>query len=330
MAKHISKRAIILWGVPLAFVAVMLVLMFGRPLFRGATSFGFPNANKVRHISLADGVQHVELSKRQGRWMLGSEPAQQDMVVDALYALQMLQVKYPLSAELQQTYAEALRGRGLRVTISGWLGSLRGYTLYHIDTLLVGVVRSGKPYVLEVQGNEGLQLFDLLDANPLAWGKTLLVAYLPSQIAEVSVEDLGSPQRSFTLSLDTLGNAKLEELYSGQEFTQLNMENVKRYLSYFYDLGFERYATQLGKEEVEAVLLSNPAYLLTITSRAGEKQLIKLFYIPVGDELDAFGRPTSVDLNRCYLQLDDEPHLAIALWVDFDLLLKDFKFFLTE
>jgi hypothetical protein len=141
------------------------------------------------------------------------------------------------------------------------------------------------------------------------------------------VEDLDNPEQSFTLRLDTLGVAKLQALYSGSELTNLNTDHVKRYLSYFRGLNFERYATELGKEEAEAMLLSGAAYIFTIASHSGETQVIKLFYIPVGDELDAFGRPTKVDLNRCYLLQDDDVNVAIALWVDFDILIKSIKFF---
>jgi hypothetical protein len=104
---------------------------------------------------------------------------------------------------------------------------------------------------------------------------------------------------------------------------------VQRYLSYWREVNFERYATTLAREDAEAIAM-NPAYLLTIEGKDGSIRTLKLFYMPLGDALDAFGRPTKVDLNRCYLQQDDDPHLAIALWVDFDLLIKDVNFFLTE
>ncbi len=309
--------------------AVLLVLTVGRPLFHGATSFGFRNANKVCHISLTMGSKSVHLDKRSDRWYIEeNDEAQQDKVVNALYAMQMLEVKYPLTDEQRQRYSSVLFGNGLRVKVSGWLGCLRDYSLYACDSLLVGKVRGRSTYyVLEVRGNEDLNLFSLLSANAMDWRKTLIVNLLPTQITSVTVEDLANPTRSFSLTLDTLGNSKLQSMYSGEEHTKLNMERVKRYLSYFRGLSVERYATELSAEEVEAVLLTDAAYIITIVNREGVSQLIKLFYIPMGEELDAFGRPTKVDLNRCYLQLDDDTNLAIALWVDFDILIKEVKFF---
>lgn len=326
MVKRTSKRTILLWGAPAVLAAVLLALTVGRPLFYSATSFGFRNANKVRHLTFEDGVQRVVLGKHGDRWLMGGsgEAAQQDKLVDALYALQMLQVKYPLPLEL----TDSVKGNGLHVTVSGWLGDMRSYSLYRCDSLLVGRVGVSDPYyVLEVRGNEGLNLFSLLSANAMSWRKTMIVNLLPTQIASVTVEDLANPARSFSLTLDTLGSAKLLSMYSGEEHTKLNMEHVKRYLSYFRGLSVERYATELGKEEAEAVLLTDAAYIITIVSREGVSQLIKLFYIPMGEELDAFGRPTKVDLNRCYLQVDDDTNLAVALWVDFDILIKEVKFF---
>jgi hypothetical protein len=194
----------------------------------------------------------------------------------------------------------------------------------------VGAVSAAKPYVVEVCGNEKLDVFSLLDANPLFWYKTTVVSMLPSQIAAVSVENLSQPQRSFRLSIDTLGRAQLTELYSGRVFSNLSGERVRTYLSYYHDVKFERYATNLSKEDADAIMLTNPGYVFTIEGKDGTSRTIKLLYMSVGDALDAFGRPTKIDLNRCYLQQDDDPHLAIALWVDFDLLIKDVNFFLTK
>jgi hypothetical protein len=324
----------LLWGLPAVLAAALLALTVGRPLFHGATSFGFRNANKVRHLAFEDGAQRVALNRRGGRWLIGGsgEAAQQDKLADALYALQMLQVKYPLTDAQRQRYASTLAGGGLRVEVGGWLGTLRSYSLYRGDSLPVGWVGAGDPYyVLEVRGNEGLSLFSLLGANAMDWRRTLIVNLPPAQIASVAVEDLANPARSFTLTLDTLGGATLLAMYSGEQHGHgdLNMERVRRYLSYFRGLSLERYATELGKEEAEAVLLGDAACIITIVSREGVPQVIKLFNIPVGDELDAFGRPTKVDLNRCYLQVDDDPNLAVALWVDFDLLIKEVKFFVN-
>jgi hypothetical protein len=322
------KQVIIVLGLILATAALLLVL--GRSLLIGATDFGFADANKVRSITISNGEQQVKLRKRSNIWHIeGDRVAQQERVADALFALQMLQVKYPLPAEYVEAYRQA-QGATLHVKVSDWLGKIRSYSLCMVDTLPVGAVRTEKPYVVEVSGNAELDIFSLLDANPLFWYKTVAINMLPSQIAAVSVEDLGKPERSFTLSIDSLGRAQVKALYSGRVFSNLSSDRVRRYLSYYQDVKFERYATNLSKEDADAIMLTNPAYIFTIEGKDGASRIAKLLYMPVGDALDAFGRPTKIDLNRCYLQQDDDPNLAIALWVDFDLLIKDVNFFLTK
>ncbi|MDR0687898.1 MAG: hypothetical protein LBF55_04310 [Prevotellaceae bacterium] len=321
------KQVFIALGLILA--AAVLLLFFGRSLLVGATDFGFTDANRVRRITISDGEQQLQLRRRGSVWYIeGDRVAQQERVADALFALQMLQVKYPLPDEYTEAYGQA-QSVALHVSISDWIGRMRSYTLCAVDTLPVGTIYTGKPYVLEVRGNEELDIFSLIDANPLFWYKTVAVSMPPSQVASVAVEDLSKPERSFRLSLDTLGQATVAELYSGKVFHQLNDDRVQRYLSYWREVNFERYATNLAREDAEAIAM-NPAYLLTIEGKDGSIRTLKLFYMPLGDALDAFGRPTKVDFNRCYLQQDDDPNLAIALWVDFDLLIKDANFFLTE
>lgn len=329
MQQTTNRRQIItILGLIMGVAALLLVL--GRSLLISPTDFGFADANKVRSITISNGGQQVKLRRHGGIWHIdGDRVAQQERVADALFALQMLQVKYPLPPEYVDAYRLA-QGEALHVAVADWLGKIRRYSICAVDTMPVGAVVAEKPYVVEVSGNEGLDIFSLLDANPLFWYKTTVVSMLPSQIAAISVEDLSKPGRSFRLSMDTLGQAQVADLYSGKIFRNLNDDYVRRYLSYYQDVKFERYATNLSKEDAAAIILTNPAYVFTIDGKDGTSRTVKLLYMAVGDALDAFGRPTKVDLNRCYLQQDDDPNLAVALWVDFDLLIKDVNFFLTK
>ncbi|MDR3365533.1 MAG: hypothetical protein LBO71_00985 [Prevotellaceae bacterium] len=329
MQQTTNRRQIII-VLGLITAAAALLLFLGRSLLINSTDFGFADANKVRCITISDGEQQVKLRKRDGIWYIeGDKVAQQERVADALFALQMLQIKYPLPLEYAEAYRQ-VRDAALRVSVSDWLGKMRSYSICAVDTMAVGAVSAAKPYVVEVTGNEQLDIFSLLNANPLFWYKTTVVNMLPSQIAAISVENLSKPRRSFRLSIDSLDQAQLTELYSGRVFRNLNGDRVRRYLSYYQDVKFERYATSLSKEDAAAIMLTNPGYVFTIEGKDGTSRTIKLLYMSVGDALDAFGRPTKIDLNRCYLQQDDDPNLAIALWVDFDLLIKDVNFFLTK
>ena len=51
-------------------------------------------------------------------------------------------------------------------------------------------------------------------------------------------------------------------------------------------------------------------------------------WIAVGDDYDAVGRPLKFDRDKLYVVYDDNNKVAIANWVDYDLLLKDVNFFL--
>jgi hypothetical protein len=324
------KQLYILAAGLLLAVAVAALIIFGRTLFVGATEFGFGDANRVRRITITSSSGQLKLRKRGRAWVVnGEQAAQAEKVNDALFALQMLQVKYPLPASHAAAYEQAMQRSALHLRLSGRLGGIRRYTVCQLDTLLVGTLREGQPYVLEVRGNEGLDLLSMLSANPLFWRKTLLVSIMPSHIAAVAVEDLGKPERSFKLSIDTLGQAQVEALYSGEVFRNLNEERLQRYLSYYQSVSFERYVTDPTGEDVSDIALS-PAYIFTIENVNGHAQTFTLLHMPVRDTLDAFGRPAEVDLNRCYLQQEGDPKLAIALWVDFDILIKDISYFLTK
>ena len=158
--------------------------------------------------------------------------------------------------------------------------------------------------------------------------QTLVINLLPSQIAEVSVIDFNNPERSYTLTLDTLGNATLRNTHANEELTNLDSSRVRRYLSYFSEFNAERCATELSEDEYEEMLRFNYAYTISITSHDGNKQNIGILHMPASEEYDIFGRPTTVDLDRCYLANGNNPYWLVALWADIDLLIKDVDFFM--
>jgi hypothetical protein len=315
------------------FLLIILVVAFCVYIFASSdTKFGLADGSEITRFRIVAATSKVILEKKNDSWyLINGSPAHSSLVDDAVYALSLLQVKGVLPQSAENEYKTTLKG-ALKISLGSGFISKRTYQLCKVKDLgLVGVLRGKKtPYLLEVRGNSELDVLDMLNANPLYWKQNVVFAFTPSEIRSVTVENIIEPQQSYVVQVDTLGQVKIMDAYSGKKLTPIAAEKVKKYLSYFTHVGFERYVTNLNSSEVENILLADFAYMVTVEDIYGSKQSAKLFFVPKDDTLDAFGRPTKVDLNRCYVQINDEPQLALALWVDMDILLPGFEYFMNN
>jgi hypothetical protein len=206
-------------------------------------------------------------------------------------------------------------------------GVVRRYAMYSLHSFTVMEVRKGRPYVVEANGYRNGSVASLFSINPLFWYPTATIALAPEQLRRVTVENFGHSQGSFSLAIDTAGHGLLTVLHSGARTAQLNANRMFRYLSYYRKLVHERYATELDSSQTAAIIASQPAYRLTIETATDSAFCISVYSRAATSDTDDFGRPATLDLTRCYLRCNREPHLAIARWVDVDLLLVDAAWF---
>jgi hypothetical protein len=315
-----------------ALLLILLAVAFYVYRFVGSdTTFGLTDSSCVTRIRIAADSSKVTLIKKDDSWYLSDGNPTRSVADDALYALSLLQVKSPLPQSAAEEYNAAMN-EAVSVSLGGRFMNKRSYKLCRLKDLgLVGVLHGKKtPYLLEVRGNSELDVLDMLSTNSLYWRQDVVFSFTPAEIRTVAVENIIEPQQSFVLQVDTLGQVKLTDTYLGKEITPVVAEKVKKYLSYFTQVGFEHYVTDLSPLEVESILLSGFAYMITVEDIYDNRQSVKLFLLPTDDALDAFGRPTQVDLNRCCIQINDEPQLALALWVDLDILLPSFDYFMNK
>ncbi|MGL5960284.1 MAG: hypothetical protein ACRCY6_06005 [Bacteroidales bacterium] len=314
----------------LSFIGVLIY----SPWLNNSTHFGFRNANSICSITISNTLNHetISLKKCDKAWCIkqNSEEAQQDRVCKTLFVLQNLEVRQSLTQEQQIAYRKSIESGGLKIQLNTRFGIKRLYSLYKVDSVIVGVIGRGNPYVVGVNNNEGLDLIQILNPSIQSWKKTLVVSILPQQIQSITIDNLTNPEMSFILQIDSLKSASLKTTYNDQEFNKLDNNKVRRYLSYFMHIDAERYATELAVDNIEGILTGAAAYIITALERNGTKHTLTLFTISKNDKFDDFGRATTTDLNLCYLQKNGEKVLAVIRWIDVDLLLQSPKFFFTK
>ncbi len=171
--------------------------------------------------------------------------------------------------------------------------------------------------------------FSFLSANPSFWKHNAIITALPSEITMVTIDDLEDPERSFRITRDVDGSLSLFDMYNNEEVANINQEKLNTYLSYFTGLAYEQ-ILQIDSTEHQAILLSDSPYKLTIGIKGQEPLVLQLFYITGDEDLDAFGNALKYDSNQLYLSINDGRDIALAKWVNFDLLLRDLAYFVEN
>ncbi|MDR3297524.1 MAG: hypothetical protein LBS94_04745 [Prevotellaceae bacterium] len=324
-----KKIIIISTSVVVVALLALALARYLRPMLAGDAELAVGDAEKICSITLSQGNAHLQLSRSRERWRIdGLREANLRRVEDALYAVQQLRIAYPLPARLRAAYDSAMHSsHAMSIELSDRWGVLRRYAMCSLDSLTVVEARKGNPYVVEASSYRSGSLASLFSINPLFWYSTTTIALAPGLLRRVTVEHFEHPQRSFSLAIDTAGHGLLTVLHCGTKTAQLNADRMYRYLSYYRELVHERYATELDSSQTAAIIASQPTYRLTIETAADSAFCVSIYSRAAASATDNFGRPATVDLNRCYLQRNSEPQLAIARWVDVDLLLVDAAWF---
>ena len=171
--------------------------------------------------------------------------------------------------------------------------------------------------------------FGFLSANPSFWKHNAIITALPSEIDMVTIDNLEDPEKSFRITRDSDGSLSLFDVYNGEDVANINQEKLNTYLSYFTGLAYEQ-ILQIDPTEHQAILLSDSPYKLTIGINGSELLALQLFYITEDENLDAFGNALKYDPNQLYLSINDGRDIALAKWVNFDLLLRDLAYFVEN
>jgi hypothetical protein len=330
--KNIEIRPAILILTAIVCLAVgYLLYVFDVFASSSSSMLGFKSISNVEEVSISGSKESVELYKKGNHWFTADgHLAEQDMAVELLYRLQLLEPVRQLSEKEQKQFEEQ-QDSCLNITVSRGWGLEKTCCICHTSKGIVGHEKGKMNYYLlmEEHINTQINFFAYLSPDIKHWHQRRIFGVLPSDIREVDVTDYAHPEQAYKMVVDTAGSISLTNIY--QELTAKNVDEelVKRYLSYFYGTGFKDYAN-LNETTVDSLIHSTPAYSIGLKGKNGKKLHLKLFNMAPMRNPDVFGRRVSSDRNYLYLQMDDSKDIMVARWVDYDVLLRSFEYFINK
>jgi hypothetical protein len=323
-----NKRARILLVIFIIVIipSIMVIMKNHSKTLSGKdTDFAIGDTGCVDKIFIANKVGgKVTLERKAGQgWMVnGKHPARLDDIQLLLETFRNIQVRYPAPQEAQENLIKRMAAKAVKCEIYcrgelariWYVGSetqdLRG------TYCLLQDPNSEKPfetvYVLEIPGFIGV-ITPRFFTDESSWREKKVLALLPTQIKNVTLNLAGQPDSSFSIDVKGLHDFSVRTL-SGKSIAPFDTLAVQQYLSYFMALYVETWATDSKDREIDSVKRTNHFMELTVTDAQNRVENFKFYHkppLPKNEVIEGVKMP--YDPENMYMRLRGDREFARVL-----------------
>jgi hypothetical protein len=289
------------------------------------TDFAIEDTGSVDKIFIANKLGgKVTLERKAGQgWMVNDRyPARRDDIGLLLETFHNVQVRYPAPANAQENLMKRMSSQSVKCEIYS-KGELTRIWYVGNETqdmkgtfCLLQDPHADKPfetiYVLEIPGFVGVLTPRFFTAEE-NWREKKVLALLPSQIKNVTLNVVGQPDSSFSIDVKGLHDFSVKT-QSGKNLAPYDTLAVQQYLSYFMALYVEAWATNSVDKEIDSVRKTNYFLEISVTDNKDKTERFKFYHKPPLPKSEIIeGVKVPYDPENMYMKLRDDKEFARVL-----------------
>jgi hypothetical protein len=309
-------------------IVLLLLILFMRrsPFGKSNSSFSAEPKEEITRIELSENGKKLTLQKKGEAWLVnGKSEARKSGVLFIITILKEIKIKSPVSPELFESEITGKKVIPVRVMVYEKSRLLKSFYVYKTRSNIYGNVMktkaSSKPYIVYVPGYEG-DIGSGFSVSELFWQSYTVFNLLPSEIANVYLENLSDTASSFSIS-----QKDRHYILSANEghLSGWDSSLVIRYISYFAFVPFESWDFEIGTEEKKLLEAQLPLYRISVTTTSGRKKVLTLWrknFKKDGNNV--------TDSDRLYGKTDEIDELFIMRYFDIDPLIKKRSYFFQK
>lgn len=308
-----------------AIIFVIILLLRDRKPYGGSnTSFAARPVDGITRIEFKSGNVTLTLREEGEEWLVnGKHPARRSSILFIKRILTEMQIKSPVSDELFNSGITAMRIEPLAVKVYEKNKLLSSFLVYKTVSNQYGNIMKlnpgSKPYIVSVPGSEA-EIGSAFTVNELFWQPYTVFSLQPSEIHSVNFENLSDTSSSFMIKYE----GGIPSLFGNdRELTGWDTSRILRYISYFSQVPFESWATELTEQEEAGISNGQPLYRVTVLSPEGERSLINLWKRTITEQDSAME-----DTDRMWAQKQGEREFFVVKYADIDPIIKKRSYFL--
>jgi hypothetical protein len=323
MNKIIARN--LLLSALLILLLVLVILAKDRfPFGKKESLFAIASQNEITRIEFSEKGKKLVLEKQSEGWRVnGIHEARKNGISFILSILSEIKIKSPLSRELFKSEITEKNVDPVKVKVFEKNRLIRTFLVYKTGTNKYGNVmkRSERsiPFIVYIPGFEG-DIGSTFTLNELFWQPYIVFNLLPSEISSITLENVSYPASSFSITnkrnIYTLSDTK--NLLTGWDTAQ-----VRRYISYYTWIPFERWALELTPAESNKIESGDPLFRLTVKRSDGRETILTLWERTI----DNMG---TKDSDRLWAKTGEKDELFVISYFDIDPLLKKRGYFFTQ
>lgn len=311
-----------------AGVGLLMVLSGQRtPFGRKNTSFRVDENKEITRVVFYEGDNKLVLTKREKIWIVGGGNEARPAAVSMLMLiLREMQVKSPVNPEVFREMIPA-GTEPVKVSVySGWR-LRRSFFVYRTTSNAYGNIMkmrvSSRPFIMHVPGLEE-DIGSYFNADQLFWQPFLIFNIMPSELSFVEVKNLRDTASSYKI-YNEQDEVKFETSFYSENRAP-DTSKIKRYLSYYSYVPFERPVYNLSPGETDGIVASKPLYIITAEKKDGTLRTLKVWEKYTDNQSGA----KISDTDRVYGMIEGTGRLVLIRFFDIDPILRNAGYFLKD
>ena len=312
---------------------IIVVLIVSLYLLRDRSPFGKSNSSftvkegtEITGIDLLKEDKKVSLRKHDNDWtLIDGREVRKQAVLMLERIVGSLEIKSPVTPE---SFDNDVVKKGIipvRVNLRNGRRTVKSFWVYITDSNIYGNVMkvrvNSKPYIVYMPGFEG-DIGKYFNPDPRFWQPFLIFSYLPSEIKSLDFRNMSDPSSSFRIEND---NELISLSDNSGVLTGWDTTKVKRYLSYFTAVQFERWATELDPGKSDSIAGSRPIYIIGLQENNGSGRILSVWQ--KNESADDTGK---IDTDRAWGKINNSGPMFLIRYFDLDPLIKRKSYFFEK
>jgi hypothetical protein len=311
-------------GIILIAILTVVVIVRGRTSFsKDETSFAAIPQKEITRIEFSGRNGTLTLEKKDTWFVNGKNEARRSGIAFIERILTEIKIKSPVSPDLFEKEITSGKIDPVKVRVYENNKLLRSFLVYKTGSNIYGNIMKmrerSKPFIVYLPGFEG-DIGSGFNMNELFWLPYTIFNLLPSEISTVNFENLRDLSSSFNIrcSNDVFTLSDGNNNLSGWDTTR-----VRRYLSYFTLIPFEKWALELSQPESDSIQSTPPLCRIGVKKTDGTAITLTLWEKIIPET-------GSKDSDRLWGKTGSGSNLFVMRYFDIDPLLKKKSYFFTE
>jgi hypothetical protein len=311
----------------IAIILIFLLLLRNRlPFGKGNSSFAVEPGYAITRIEFSERDSRLILEQKGDKWLInGRGEARKNGILFIMRVLREIRIKSPVSPELFKSEIEDKGIEPVKIRVFEDRKLIRSLLLYKTSSNSYGNIMKtrerSKPFIVYMPGYDG-DIGSVFTLSELFWQPYTVFNLLPSEIASVSFENFSDTASSFTI---ICRNHDFTLLHGSMPVAGWDSSLVRRYLSYFAWIPFEKWELGMKEEEKKLIESRSPLYRITVNTSDGRKVILSLW-----ERMTEDGGAAAKDSDRLLGRTQSGTDFFVMRYFDIDPLLKKRSYFFPE